>query len=182
MIRATIVGTQPPIWRTVRLPDSFTLHQLHRVLQLVFGWLDYHLYEFRVNDEAIEGPHPEAEGATTRDFTLNSLKLKVRSRFQYTYDFGDDWEHDLEVVEFLPMPDGSTFDWSPRLIAGGGPGALEDSGGPFGFQRVVSALSNPADPDHETYRAWAGESYDPQRFDLWSLDRALALASAWGAV
>jgi len=182
VIRATIVGIQPAIWRTVRLPESFTLHQLHRILQLVFGWLDYHLYEFRVGGTAIEGPHPEAEGATTPDFTLRALKLKARSHFQYTYDFGDGWEHDLEVLEFVPMPDGATLDWSPRLIGGESAGALEDSGGPFGFQRAVSALSNPADPEHETYRAWAGQTYDPQRFDLWALDHALALASAWGAV
>jgi hypothetical protein len=155
---------------------------LHRILQLVFGWLDYDLYEFRVRDEAIEGPHPEAEGKTTLGFTISALKLKARSRFQYIYDFGDGWEHQLEVLEFLPMPDGSTHDWSPRLIAGAGAGPLEDSGGPFGFQRAVSALSDPADPKHNTYRVWAGESYDPQRFDLWALDHALALASAWGAI
>lgn len=182
VIRATVVGIQPAIWRTVRLPESFTLHQLHRILQLVFGWLDYHLYEFRVRGEAIEGPHPEAEGATAADLSLSALKLKARSHFQYLYDFGDGWEHDLEVVEFLPMPDSSAFDWSPRLIAGDNAGPLEDSGGPPGFQHAVSALSDPADPEHETYRAWAGQDYDPKRFDLWALDHALALASAWGAL
>ena len=35
---------EPPIWRRVRVPENYTLHQLHRVLQFVFSWLDYHLY------------------------------------------------------------------------------------------------------------------------------------------
>jgi hypothetical protein len=182
VIRATLVGIEPTIWRLVRVPESFTLHQLHRVLQLVFGWLDYHLYEFQVRGEQIEGPHPEAEGTTAQDVLLGELKLKARSRFHYTYDFGDAWEHDLEVVQFLPMPDGSKFDWSPRLMDGAGASALEDSGGPPGFHRALAALSDPADPEHATYRAWAGASYNPQRVDLWALDHALALATAWGAV
>jgi len=182
VIRATVIGIEPTIWRTVRVPTSFSLHQLHRVLQLVFGWLDCHLYEFRVRGEQIEGPHPEVEGTTSMDVLLSELQLKARSRFQYTYDFGDGWEHDLEVVEFLPMPDGSTFDWSPRLLDGARAGPLEDSGGPPGFQRAVAALSNPADPEHDTYRAWASPFYDPRHFDLWALDHALALATAWGAV
>lgn len=182
MIRATVVGIEPTIWRTVRVPDSFTLHQLHRVLQLVFGWLDYHLYEFRVRGEQIEGPHPEAEGKTSMDVVIRELELKTRSRFEYTYDFGDAWLHELEVLEFLPMPDGTTFDWSPRLMDGAGAGPLEDAGGPPGFQRAVAALSNPADPEHAAYRAWAGAAYDPDRFDLWALDHALALAAAWGAI
>jgi hypothetical protein len=47
-LRLTLAGIEPPIWRYVRVPDAYTLHQLHRVIQLVFGWLDYHLYTFEV--------------------------------------------------------------------------------------------------------------------------------------
>jgi hypothetical protein len=32
------------------------------------------------------------------------------------------------------------------------------------------------------YVAWVGRGFDPERFDLRTLDKALGLASAWGAV
>lgn len=182
VIRATVAGIAPAVWRLVRVPEEYSLHQLHRVLQLVFGWLDYHLYEFRVAGNQIEGPHPEAAGRSTMDVLLRDLELKARSRLDYFYDYGDGWEHNLEVVDFLPMPSSAEFDWSPRLLDGARAGPLEDSGGPHGYSRVVAALLDPSHPDHSMYRAWAGPTYDPARFDLWAIDHALALATAWGAV
>lgn len=182
VLRASISDITPAIWRVVRVPEEYTLHQLHHVLQFVFGWLDYHLYEFRVADRLFEGPHPDSQGPTTVDVTLAELKLKSKDRFQYLYDFGDDWLHVLEVVGFLPMPDASEMDWSPRLIDGARNGPPEDAGGPPGYERVIAAFRDPSDPEHATYTAWLGDGYDPERFDLRALDRALALAAGWGAI
>jgi hypothetical protein len=182
VFRATIVDIEPPIWRLIRVPDDFLLHQLHRVLQLAFGWLDYHLHEFRVGSRRIEGPHEEAQSPTTLDVALRDLHLVKGSRLTYVYDFGDDWEHELEVVDFLPMPEEGAFDWSPRLIDGARAGPPEDAGGPPGYARCITALGDLADPEHDSYRDWLGSDYDPDAFNVWSSDRALALASAWGAV
>ncbi len=38
--------TKPPVWRQVIVPEKFTFHDLHRLIQLVFGWEDSHLYQF----------------------------------------------------------------------------------------------------------------------------------------
>src|SRR5688500_7754393 len=74
-LRVTITDIEPPIWRLVRVPDDYTLHQLHRVLQLVFGWLDYHLYDFRVGERRFEAPDPEAEGEDSTAIRLRDLEL-----------------------------------------------------------------------------------------------------------
>lgn len=47
---------------------------------------------------------------------------------------------------------------------------------------MLDALRNSEHPEHEHYRQWAGASYDPERFDAWSVDHALALVVAWGAI
>lgn len=39
----------PPIWRQVQVWENATLAQLHRVLQMVMGWENYHPYEFRID-------------------------------------------------------------------------------------------------------------------------------------
>ncbi|MBI2747796.1 MAG: plasmid pRiA4b ORF-3 family protein [Burkholderiales bacterium] len=177
-----MVEITPPIWRLVRVPDRFTLHQLHRVLQIVFSRLDYHLYAFQVGSRRFEAPDPESEAEDATAIALGDLALSPGSRFTYLYDFGDGWEHDIVVEALLPMPLENGPDWSPRLLDGERAAPPEDAGGTPGFAQVTAALSDPAHPQHKEIRDWAGATYDPNKFDAWALDHALALAVAWGAV
>jgi len=184
LLRVTMREIDPPIWRLVRVPDAFTLHQLHRVLQIVFSRLDYHLYAFEVDGRRFEAPDPEAEHPS-EDATVTRLRdlgLSAGSQFMYVYDFGDDWEHDVMVERILPMPPETGPDWSPRLIGGNRAAPPEDAGGPHGYAAMINALGDPEHPEHAGYRQWVGPGYDPERFDAWSLDHALALVAAWGAI
>jgi hypothetical protein len=182
LVRITLRGIDPPIWRRVRVPDGFTLHQLHRVLQIVFSRLDYHLYEFRIGSRRFEAPDPEAEAEDATRAHLANLELHPGSRFTYLYDFGDNWTHDIEVEALLPMPSPNGPDWSPRLLDGRRAAPPEDSGGTTGYERVRAVLRDPTHPEYAEVREWAGSTYDPERFDPWATDHALALAVAWGAI
>ncbi|XAZ82010.1 integrase core domain-containing protein (plasmid) [Fibrella sp. ES10-3-2-2] len=44
-----LTGTNPLIWRRVLVCSSMTFSQLHQVIQLVMGWKNAHMHEFRVN-------------------------------------------------------------------------------------------------------------------------------------
>ena len=174
----------PPIWRRILVPDDFTLHRLHRVLQIVFSRLDYHLYAFELGERRFEAPDPEAE-YETEDSTairLRDLKLRAGAQFTYVYDFGDDWQHDVVVERRLPMPPDMGPGWSPRLLDGERAAPPEDAGGPEGFAAMLKAFRDPDHPEHDSYRRWAGPGYDPDRLDVWSLDHALALVVAWGGI
>ena len=46
-LKIMLNGSKPPIWRRVLVPAGMPLPQLHTVIQALFGWLDYHLHEFR---------------------------------------------------------------------------------------------------------------------------------------
>ena len=59
--KIVIKGSKPPIWRRVLVPQGITFEQLHQIIQAVFCWSDYHLYEFefrtmgiRVRDDRVE--------------------------------------------------------------------------------------------------------------------------------
>jgi hypothetical protein len=184
LLRVTMRAIDPPIWRLVRVPDAFTLHQLHRVFQIVFSRLDYHLYAFEVGARRFEAPDPEAEHES-EDATvtpLRDLTLSAGSRFTYVYDFGDNWEHDVVVERIVPMPPETGPDWSPRLIGGERAAPPEDAGGAHGYAAMLDGLRDPEHSEHQEYRQWVGSGYDPERFDPWSLDHALALVVAWGAI
>jgi hypothetical protein len=181
-LRVSIAGIEPAIWRLVRVPDAYTLHQLHRVFQLLFGWQDYHLYDFRIGERRFEAPDPEAEGEDSTRTRLRQLGLEAGSRFTYVYDYGDNWEHEIvvEAVHGVVLrPEEPRF---PIVIDGARAGPHEDSGGRWGYAEMVKALRNKRNPQHRTYRDWAGPTYDPERFDPWLAGQNLVLAAAWGAI
>jgi hypothetical protein len=152
------------------------------VIQLVFGWLDYHLYTFEVGDRRFEEPLDEAEYEDSTTIHLRDLALGTRGRFTYTYDLGDSWVHEIEVKGvyiYTPM------DGDPRvlpvLFGGERAGPPEDCGGPEGYAEMLRARGDPDHPEHREYRLWAGD-YDPERLDVRMARNNLTLAAAWGAI
>lgn len=210
VLHVALAEIAPPIWRRLRVPDRLTLEQLHRILQLVFGWMDYHLYEFRLgldiddlgshHASSVEAqgprirwsiPDPEwddPELVETRDSqrtTLRELGLAKGAALTYVYDFGDDWVHHIRV-EKVVKGRGAEDDSLPMLLDGARAGPPEDAGGVSGYERLIEALADPEDEEHEEMRTWAagftGVPYDPERFELVALNHALMLVGAWGSL
>jgi len=44
---------KPPVRRRVEVQFAVRLDQLHRIIQIVMGWENYHLYEFRVGRDVV---------------------------------------------------------------------------------------------------------------------------------
>lgn len=179
-LRITLADIDPPVWRYVRVPDAYTLHQLHRVIQLLFGWLDYHLYSFQVGERRFEEPLEEAEDEDATAVRLADLALKRDARFTYTYDFGDNWVHEI-VVEGVYIAIPLDHPEMPVLRGGQRAGPPEDCGGPGGYARMLEVLRDPGHPEHGECRRWAGP-FDPEQFDERMACNTLILAAAWGAI
>jgi hypothetical protein len=182
-LRITIAVIEPPIWRYVRVPDTYTLHQLHRVIQLLFGWLDYHLYEFRIGERRFEAPDEEAEGEDAAAIRISDLALSRGAAFTYTYDFGGNWVHEIVVhdVYIITPQDEDDERLLPMLYGGERAGPPEDCGGPYSHAEMLQALEDPNHPQHEDCRRWAG-IYAPDLFDVRMARNNLTLAAAWGAI
>lgn len=180
-LRIGLARIDPPIWRRVRVPDAYTLHQLHRVTQMAFGWLDYHLYSFELGERRFEAPHDDAEDEDSTAVRLRDLALSNGARFTYTYDFGDNWVHEIDVESVYiaaPIDDDPAL---PVLYEGERAGPPEDCGGPRGYAEMLQAVEDPHHPAHKTYLLWLRD-YDPDRFDARTARNNLALAAAWGAI
>jgi hypothetical protein len=48
VLRVSIAQTTPLIWRKLSVPGDYTLGDLHRVLQIAFGWDNDHMHDFTI--------------------------------------------------------------------------------------------------------------------------------------
>ncbi len=163
-VKATIVGTKPPVWRRVLVPEATTLLRLHEVLQAAFGWWDSHLHEFEIDgvrygndDEEGWGPPPRSE----RRARLGAVTAEGMT-FEYVYDFGDNWQHRLVVEKIVAAVPGTTY---PACIAGRRACPPEDCGGVWGYADFLTAIGDPTHPEHDSMLEWVGGAYDPGEFD-----------------
>lgn len=114
------------VWRKIVVPVNITFSKLHKVLQLTFGWKDYHLHEFYIyNDEKSKNSslltnHPAYHREGYKNVlnlvsdeeaydNENDIPMKLEKgiklsecipkykRLKYNYDFGDNWQHYMEV-------------------------------------------------------------------------------------
>jgi Plasmid pRiA4b ORF-3-like protein len=95
--------TDPLIWRQVEVPTSITLKVLHDIIQVVMGWFDYHLWEFRIGKQRYGLPMDDWGGAEPRiaadKVRLRDVLKPRKTMIDYTYDFGDCWEHRLAITD-----------------------------------------------------------------------------------
>jgi hypothetical protein len=148
------------------------LNKLHEVIQIAMGWEDYHLHQFTVGKTSYSTPHPEdyVEYSDERKARLNRLLTEPNASMLYEYDFGDSWEHVIELEEII-RPELLLL--SPVCIAGERAGPPEDSGGIWGYEHFQEAMEDPKHPEHKDMRAWIGGDFDPQAFDLATINAHL---------
>ncbi|MDR6714442.1 hypothetical protein J2W83_004074 [Pseudomonas hunanensis] len=155
---------EPKIWRRVVVPSTITLSRLHKVIQEAMGWQDTHLHEFQIGGERYGVPDPDGWGESMQSEARKRLGkvLNGQHEFGYLYDFGDSWQHRIEVEQILPA---KAYPQVPCCIAGGNACPPEDVGGAWGYSEFVAAMADPRHPDHEFRMEWFGEAFDATEFD-----------------
>ena len=94
----------------------------------------------------------------------------------YEYDFGDGWEHLIEVQKVMPKEAGQKY---PQLLKGKGACPPEDCGGIWGYYDFVEAINDPKHKSHKDMVEWMGiKSWDIHEFDLAAAQQRLASAFA----
>ena len=102
-VRIELQDIDPLIWRQVEVPTSITLKVLHDIIQAVMGWFDYHLWEFTIGKQKYGLPMDDDWGTEPRiaagKVRLRDVLKPRKTIIDYTYDFGDSWEHRLTVTD-----------------------------------------------------------------------------------
>ena len=138
------------------------------------GWEDAHLHQFVIREKYYGIPDKDDIGVSeTIDETRYKLSDVVpdkNSEFTYTYDFGDNWEHILEVEKTLPPEEGERY---PLCLAGARACLPEDVGGIPGYENFLQALADPNHPEHDEYLEWIGDTFDPEVFEADEVNQLL---------
>ncbi|MDR2761343.1 MAG: plasmid pRiA4b ORF-3 family protein [Planctomycetaceae bacterium] len=176
LLKITLLGINPPIWRQVVVPADLTLLDLHEILQMIMPWEGEHLYGFSV------GHRPSSRKSSRSDYDYDgfdnaddedaqyydmSFLTKKGMKLIYTYDFGDSWEHEI-VVE---NPDyKSSGEQLVCVLDGKRNAPPEDCGGFFGYNNIIENIANPG-KNEVPERI---DDYDPEDFSIDSCNAILA--------
>lgn len=152
---------EPAVTRTLQVPSDIRLDRLHLTLQAAMGWTNSHLYMFQAEGATWGLPDPDFGGddlpanKTTLAEVLNDTGARS---IRYIYDFGDNWEHQLQ---FGKVTDPKPGDLYPRLTEISGQCPPEDVGGFPGYETFLDAMADPKHPEHAHLKEWFGGSFDP---------------------
>ncbi|MFQ6052150.1 MAG: plasmid pRiA4b ORF-3 family protein [Candidatus Hydrothermarchaeota archaeon] len=91
------------IWRKIAISGECTLEDLHVAIQDAFHFDFDHLYAFFMDGEpwsydAIYALGCE-EGPYVDEIRIGEMELSVGEQFLYLFDFGDEWDFEVRLVE-----------------------------------------------------------------------------------
>ena len=170
-IKVQLRYINPPIYRVLRIPSHTSLLKFHKLIQRAMGWSNYHRHLFEVEWKRY-GEHHErwdSEVIDSRKITLDKIFSAGTKSFIYDYDMGDGWRHDIDLLGIIEAERNE----EPACIGGARACPPEDCGGPPGYEHLLEALADPNHEDHEELLEWVGRRYDPEKFDLETVNKAL---------
>ena len=141
-VKVSLYGAKPPVWRRLEIPSAMPLSLLHAVLQVAFAWHGYHLHAFETVCGEFGSPDQDDDWAERQDeatATLAQVAGTERAKVVYSYDFGDDWRHDIVVEKIIPAEPGVAY---PRCTAGRRDGPPEDCGGIWVFNEQFADMGD----------------------------------------
>lgn len=170
--KISLKNISPPIWRRIQIPENYSFWDLHVAIQNVMGWLDYHLHEFMT----IEKDYKKIKRIGLPDEEmmysdiLPSWKEKISNWFfldknkaiNYTYDFGDNWEHRIELERIIKRKEKVNY---PVCIKGKRACPPEDCGGVWGYKNIINILKDQKNPEYKETLEWLGGDFSPEKFD-----------------
>ena len=159
-LKLRLVGAKPPIWRRLEVPSEITFGELHEVIQAAMGWQDEHLHCFNHHGRVIAPAYEEHEAYDEDETELWAVLPAVGEMMRYTYDYGDNWIHEL-VVEDVRV---SAEEPRPRCIDGRRAGPPEDCGGVPGLDMLLKRGSSRRAGDEPHF------DYNPRLFSVESVN------------
>jgi hypothetical protein len=154
-LEISLLEIEPRIWRRFLIRSEATFMHFHSAIQQAFGWQKCHLFEFldgnvaendtrplyamklpRIARSEHAEPHDdEPDAPVASAIELRQYLSANNRRCFYVYDFGDNWQHVVEVKDVVEMPE----EFTCKLLDGARACPPEDCGGTMGYEECCEA-------------------------------------------
>lgn len=176
VLRITLVGSSPRVWREIAVPSTVKLTSLAHVIVLAMGWEESHLSLFKKWRKEY---HVYMDGADMYDYTIEDASayalcdlLSKGEEMTFVYDFGDSWRHTVKVLDCLEC--GKDEKQYIRLLDGKNACPPNDIGGISGYREMLNVIKEDPDSDESwEYYMWLGSKWNEKFFP--AIDTAIAL-------
>jgi hypothetical protein len=173
-LKISLAGAKPPIWRRLEVPGDTSLATLHDIIQAAFNWSDTHIHAFETSYGDFGVADQELGYRAEKPVTLEQVAAGEGSRLEYTYDFGDNWTHEIVVEKVQDREPVAEY---PRCVGGRRAAPPEDCGGIWGYQDLIEIMADPNHPDHADRLEWLGlesaDEFKPTQFTAAEITEAL---------
>jgi hypothetical protein len=180
-LRIELRDFKPAIYRVVLVDPAMSLAKLHKVIQAAMGWENAHLHGFAqplkneryyrvAANRRYEPVNADSWGEPANNearFTLQDVMRAPKDKLLYLYDFGDDWEHLINLSAVV-----ETDVALPRLLKAQQACPPEDCGGPPGAEYWASVWYDKSHPEHGIALQMFGE-HEPGWLNFEALQKAV---------
>jgi Plasmid pRiA4b ORF-3-like protein len=169
--RIQLNEVEPVVWRRLLVPGSVPMGKLADMLLATMGWSNSHLHVFRVGEaeygmEVDDVPEDQIDEEAVTVLEV----LRDKQGFTFDYDFGDGWEHDVDIEKVSGSPLALKY---AVCLDGANACPPDDVGGIGGYAEFLEAIADPSHEEHASYLKWVGGSFDPTEFDLGEVNARL---------
>lgn len=122
--KITLTDVGVPVSRTIQIEQHVSFVEFHEIIQVAFDWTNSHLFSFFINISNGEpqnnvtitlkesGMFQNFRGGLSLDVgeaLLSDWFIQPHDKAMYIYDFGDDWTHEIELVQIIEKVDGVDY-------------------------------------------------------------------------
>ena len=122
--KITLTDVGVPVSRTLQIEKDTFFYEFHETLQVVFDWTNSHLFSFFMNvsdgkvqnkvtitlkeSTMFQGPSG-GSSCDVEEARLSDWFIWPKDKALYVYDFGDDWTHEIELVDIIDKQAGIEY-------------------------------------------------------------------------
>lgn len=129
-------------WRELSIPKDINFKQLHTIIQKLFGFDDYHNYEFQIPHDLPDEDYVDLNNIIRTIDYADCENVDICEIFDqysialYVYDFGDNWEIIVQKLEDID------YDKKTALINDyhGKYNPIDNMGGLAVFEEIIEAI------------------------------------------
>lgn len=150
-VKVRLNDFRPLTWKDLIIPENMTFMELDDVLKTLWGFNGHHLSCFliRKDKKRIIDDDLSRECMMEMDYNANTTQASEifdkYNKITYWYDFGDDWQFDIEIKKKIDYDK----DYVTIKRFKGKYNMIEDVRGAYGLSEIIYCAENPSENNDE---------------------------------